>query len=138
MPSIPDFVVAIPARYAASRLPGKPLRLLGGEPLVLHVARRALAAGAREVWVATDDARIADVLTAADVRIAMTSPDHLSGTEGFMNTKVSGSQLSKALADRFGDATGLNQLRHVRMHAAQDAKPSWKTQGIPCQNLRTC
>ena len=81
MPSIPDFVVAIPARYAASRLPGKPLRLLGGEPLVLHVARRALAAGAREVWVATDDARIADVLTAADVRIAMTSPDHLSGTD---------------------------------------------------------
>ena len=38
-----DFVVAIPARYAASRLPGKPLRLLGGEPLVLHVARRARA-----------------------------------------------------------------------------------------------
>ena len=48
------FIVAIPARYAASRLPGKPLRPLGGEPLVVHVARRALAAGAREVWVATD------------------------------------------------------------------------------------
>ena len=81
MPSILDFVVAIPARYAASRLPGKPLRLLGGEPLVLHVARRAMAAGAREVWVATDDARIADALTAADVRIAMTSPHHVSGTD---------------------------------------------------------
>ena len=81
MPAIPDFVVAIPARYAASRLPGKPLRLLGGEPLVLHVARRALAAGAREVWVATDDVRIADALTDADVRIAMTSPDHVSGTD---------------------------------------------------------
>ena len=51
-------VVAIPARFAASRLPGKPLRPLGGEPLVLHVARRALQAGAREVWVATDDQRI--------------------------------------------------------------------------------
>ncbi len=85
MPATLDFIVAIPARYAASRLPGKPLRLLGGEPLVLHVARRALAAGAREVWVATDDARIADALTQADVRshvqIAMTSPDHLSGTD---------------------------------------------------------
>ncbi|MDQ3204993.1 MAG: 3-deoxy-manno-octulosonate cytidylyltransferase, partial [Pseudomonadota bacterium] len=55
MPATPDFVVAIPARLHASRLPGKPLRLLGGEPLVLHVARRALAAGAREVWVAIDD-----------------------------------------------------------------------------------
>ena len=57
-----DFIVAIPARHAASRLPGKPLRLLGGTPLVVHVARRALAAGAREVWVATDDTRIRDAL----------------------------------------------------------------------------
>ncbi|MBP6748853.1 MAG: 3-deoxy-manno-octulosonate cytidylyltransferase [Xanthomonadaceae bacterium] len=76
-----DFVVVIPARYAASRLPGKPLRALGGEPLVTHVARRALAAGAREVWVATDDDRIAAALEASGVRIAMTSPDHASGTD---------------------------------------------------------
>ena len=79
--STPDFVVAIPARYAASRLPGKPLRLLGGEPLVLHVARRALAAGAREVWVATDDARIAEALQGSGVQVAMTSPEHPSGTD---------------------------------------------------------
>jgi len=77
----PDFVVAIPARYSASRLPGKPLRLLGGEPMVLHVARRALAAGAREVWIATDDDRIASALQDANVRVAMTSPDHASGTD---------------------------------------------------------
>jgi len=77
----PDFVVAIPARYAASRLPGKPLRLLAGEPMVLHVARRALAAGAREVWIATDDDRIATALEGAGVRVAMTSADHASGTD---------------------------------------------------------
>ena len=76
-----EFVVAIPARYAASRLPGKPLRLLAGEPLVLHVARRALAAGAREVWVAADDTRIADALAGSGVRIAMTSTEHSSGTD---------------------------------------------------------
>ena len=76
-----DFVVAIPARYAASRLPGKPLRLIGGEPMVLHVARRALAAGAREVWVATDDARIAEALNGSGVQVAMTSADHQSGTD---------------------------------------------------------
>lgn len=75
------FVVAIPARYAASRLPGKPLRPLAGEPLVLHVARRALAAGADEVWVAADDARIADALAGSGVRIAMTSPEHASGSD---------------------------------------------------------
>lgn len=76
-----DFVVAIPARHDASRLPGKPLRLIAGEPMVLHVARRALAAGAREVWVAADDARIAEALQDAGVRVAMTSIAHASGTD---------------------------------------------------------
>ena len=77
----PPFIVAIPARYAASRLPGKPLRLIGGIPLVLHVARRALVAGADAVWVATDDARIAAALDGTGVQVAMTSPDHMSGTD---------------------------------------------------------
>ncbi|RYZ69279.1 MAG: 3-deoxy-manno-octulosonate cytidylyltransferase [Lysobacteraceae bacterium] len=75
------FVVAIPARFAASRLPGKPLRLLGGEPLVVHVARRALAAGAREVWVAADDERIAEALQGTAVHVAMTSTAHASGSD---------------------------------------------------------
>ena len=75
------FVVAIPARFAASRLPGKPLRMLAGEPLVAHVARRALAAGAADVWVAADDERIARALEGLGVHVAMTSPDHASGTD---------------------------------------------------------
>ncbi len=78
---MPDFVVAIPARYAASRLPGKPLRLLGGKPLVWHVAQRALTAGAREVWVAADDPRIIEAVQGEGVRVAMTSPEHASGTD---------------------------------------------------------
>jgi len=76
-----DFVVAIPARFDASRLPGKPLRPLGGEPLVLHVARRALAAGAREVWVAADDERIVQALDGSGVQVALTSKAHASGTD---------------------------------------------------------
>jgi 3-deoxy-manno-octulosonate cytidylyltransferase (CMP-KDO synthetase) len=82
MSVIPDFVVAIPARYASTRLPGKPLALLAGEPMVLHVARRALTAGASEVWVATDDARIADAVAGLDgIHVAMTNPAHASGTD---------------------------------------------------------
>ena len=77
----PDFVVAIPARFDASRLPGKPLRLLAGEPLVLHVARRALAAGAREVWVAADDERIVRALDGSGVQVALTAKSHASGTD---------------------------------------------------------
>ncbi len=77
-----EFVVAIPARYASTRLPGKPLALIAGEPMVLHVARRALAAGASEVWVATDDARIAAAVDGLDgIRVAMTNPAHASGTD---------------------------------------------------------
>ena len=79
--SDPDFIVAIPARFGASRLPGKPLRLIAGEPMVVHVARRALAAGAREVVVATDDPRIADALAGQDLRVCMTRADHASGTD---------------------------------------------------------
>jgi 3-deoxy-manno-octulosonate cytidylyltransferase (CMP-KDO synthetase) len=76
-----DFIVAIPARYGASRLPGKPLRLIGGTPMVVHVARRALAAGARQVVVATDDARIAEALAGEALVVCMTRADHVSGTD---------------------------------------------------------
>ena len=76
-----QFIVAIPARYGSTRLPGKPLLLIAGEPMIVHVARRALAAGAREVVVATDDERIADALRGSDVRVQMTRAEHASGSD---------------------------------------------------------
>ncbi|GAB3737376.1 3-deoxy-manno-octulosonate cytidylyltransferase [Silanimonas algicola] len=79
--STPEFIVAVPARFSASRLPGKPLRLLGGEPIVRHVVRRALAAGASEVVLATDDARIAEAVAGLGVHVCMTRTDHPSGTD---------------------------------------------------------
>jgi 3-deoxy-manno-octulosonate cytidylyltransferase (CMP-KDO synthetase) len=78
---IPHYSVAIPARFAATRLPGKPLRLLAGRPLVVHVVERALAAGAAEVVVATDDARIADAVAGTAARVCMTRAEHASGTD---------------------------------------------------------
>ena len=77
----PEFAIAIPARFGASRLPGKPLRLLGGEPLVRHVVRRALASGAAEVVLATDDPRIAAAVADLPVAVCMTRDDHASGTD---------------------------------------------------------
>ncbi len=75
------FAVVIPARYGSSRLPGKPLADIGGKPMVLRVLERALAAGAGDVVVATDDARVRDAVEAAGHQALMTSPDHQSGTE---------------------------------------------------------
>jgi 3-deoxy-manno-octulosonate cytidylyltransferase (CMP-KDO synthetase) len=77
----PEFIVAIPARFGASRLPGKPLRLIAGAPMVLHVAWRALEAGALQVVVATDDERIADAVRGEPVTVCMTRADHASGTD---------------------------------------------------------
>ncbi|ODU50727.1 MAG: 3-deoxy-manno-octulosonate cytidylyltransferase [Thiobacillus sp. SCN 63-374] len=75
------FRVVIPARYASSRLPGKPLADIGGRPMVLHVLERALLAGAESVVVATDDARVQQAVEAAGHQALMTSPEHRSGTE---------------------------------------------------------
>jgi 3-deoxy-manno-octulosonate cytidylyltransferase (CMP-KDO synthetase) len=75
------FRVVIPARYASSRLPGKPLADIGGRPMVLRVLERAEQAGAESVVVATDDARVVDVVEAAGHQALLTSPAHESGTE---------------------------------------------------------
>lgn len=76
-----NFIVAIPARYAASRLSGKPLRLIAGEPMVVHVVRRAMAAGASQVVLATDDKRIAEAVKNYPVTVCITRTDHPSGTD---------------------------------------------------------
>jgi 3-deoxy-manno-octulosonate cytidylyltransferase (CMP-KDO synthetase) len=75
------FRVVIPARHASSRLPGKPLLLLAGEPMILHVHQLALRSGAVEVIVATDDERIRSVCSAAGAAVEMTAERHASGTD---------------------------------------------------------
>ena len=79
------FHVVIPARYASTRLPGKPLLDIGGRPMIQRVVERACASGAEEVLVATDDARIAaavhDPRDPARQIVVMTDPDLPSGTD---------------------------------------------------------
>jgi len=75
-------VAMIPARYESTRLPGKPLALIDGKPMIQHVYERARAADLVErVLVATDDARIADVVRRFGGEAVMTSGDHQSGTD---------------------------------------------------------
>ena len=74
------FTAIIPARYASTRFPAKPLALLAGKPIVQHVYERT-AAEMPDAWVATDDERIAEAVRAFGGNVVMTSPNHRSGTD---------------------------------------------------------
>lgn len=75
------FKVVIPARFASTRLPGKPLADIHGKPMVVRVVELALQSGAEEVWVATDHAQVAEAVSAAGHNVLMTAPEHASGTD---------------------------------------------------------
>lgn len=75
------FKVVIPARYGSTRLPGKPLLDIAGQPMISHVCQRAIEAKADEVVVATDDQRIFDSVAQLGLKVVMTDPNHQSGTE---------------------------------------------------------
>ena len=75
------FTVLIPARFASTRLPGKPLADIAGRPMVVRVAENARNSGAARVVVATDDARIADTVRAHGVDACLTRSDHPTGTD---------------------------------------------------------
>jgi 3-deoxy-manno-octulosonate cytidylyltransferase (CMP-KDO synthetase) len=78
----PQVVAVIPARYDATRLPGKPLADIGGRPMIEHVCRRAAAArGVDAVVVATDDERIATAVRSFGGIAAMTNAAHRTGTD---------------------------------------------------------
>ena len=75
------FTVVIPARLASTRLPNKPLADIGGIPMVVRVAQRALQSHAAQVVVATDSAEVADRCAGFDIRAILTRSDHPSGSD---------------------------------------------------------
>lgn len=75
------YTIVIPARFASTRFPGKPLHLLNDKPMILHTAQRAAESSAEEVVIATDDKRIAHVCEQAGLDVEMTREDHPSGTD---------------------------------------------------------
>jgi 3-deoxy-manno-octulosonate cytidylyltransferase (CMP-KDO synthetase) len=76
-----SFNIVIPARYASSRFPGKPLQLICGIPMIVHVCQRATRSGAKRVIVATDDQRIIKTVEQAGYQAMMTRENHASGTD---------------------------------------------------------
>lgn len=83
-----SFRVVIPARYASTRLPGKPLADIAGKPMVVRVAEAAAKSGADGVWVATDDERIYQAVAACGIDVVMTSAKHASGTDRIAEVAV--------------------------------------------------
>ncbi|WP_218314841.1 3-deoxy-manno-octulosonate cytidylyltransferase [Halomonas sp. 18071143] len=81
MGSVAQFIAVVPARFGSSRLPGKPLLDIAGEPMVAHVWRRACESQAQRVIVATDDERIREAMQAYGAEVVMTRADHPSGTD---------------------------------------------------------
>jgi 3-deoxy-manno-octulosonate cytidylyltransferase (CMP-KDO synthetase) len=79
--TVPAFKVVVPARYASTRLPGKPLVDIAGKPMVQHVYERALASGAEQVILATDDERIQKTGEQFNAQMCMTSAEHQSGSD---------------------------------------------------------
>jgi 3-deoxy-manno-octulosonate cytidylyltransferase (CMP-KDO synthetase) len=100
-----DILILIPARMASTRLPGKPLAEIGGLPMIVHVLRRAQAAGIGPVVVATDSAEIAAAVDKSGGRAVMTRADHLSGSDRIFEAlgKVDPSGSAKIVVNVQGD-----------------------------------
>lgn len=76
-----EFRVVIPARFASTRLPGKPLAMIAGRPMIQWVWERARDSGASDVWIATDHEEVATACRGFGAEVCMTDPGHVSGTD---------------------------------------------------------
>ncbi len=98
------FKVVIPARFASTRLPGKPLLDIAGKPMIAHVCERAQEAGAEEIVVATDNLQIQEVVSGLGIRVVMTNPNHQSGTERIAEVaKLCGWRADQIIVNLQGD-----------------------------------
>jgi 3-deoxy-manno-octulosonate cytidylyltransferase (CMP-KDO synthetase) len=105
-----DVLVLIPARMAATRLPGKPLADIGGEPMIVHVLRRAQEADVGPVIVATDAPEIAAAVDKAKGRAVLTRPDHASGSDRIFEAlgKADPDRRAKLIVNLQGDLPTLD------------------------------
>lgn len=115
------FIGIIPARYASTRFPGKPLAMLGGKPVIQHVYEK-VAAVLEEAYVATDDERIFNAVEAFGGKAVMTRTDHKSGTD----------RIEEAIEKIGGD---WDVIVNVQGDEPFVAKASWKPSAIASMTL---
>ena len=114
-----NFHVIIPARFGATRLPGKPLLDIAGKPMVQHVHERAFESGATDVVIATDDERITRVARGFGARVVMTSTEHLSGSDRLVvAVTLIGCENNEIIVDREWDATLMQAVVMTQVAAA--------------------
>ena len=105
-----DVLIVIPARMAATRLPGKPLADIAGVPMIVHVLRRAQAAGVGPVVVATDSPEVVAVVDKSGGRAVLTRADHPSGSDRIFEAlgKVDSQGSAKIIVNLQGDLPTLD------------------------------
>ncbi len=124
-----DILILIPARMASTRLPGKPLAEIAGEPMIVHVLRRAQAAGIGPVVVATDSAEIAAAVDKSGGRAVMTRADHLSGSDRIFEAlgKVDPRRRRQDRRQRAGRPADAQARRYRRLaHAARRRRRGYR------------
>ncbi|MEP7311806.1 MAG: 3-deoxy-manno-octulosonate cytidylyltransferase [Pseudomonadota bacterium] len=132
------FRVVIPARYGSARLPGKPLLLLAGRPLLQWVHERACASAAASVVIATDDERIADAARQFGAQVAMTASTHESGTDRIAEVaRTAGWQSQDIVVNLQGDEPLMPQelLDQVAALLARHATADVATLATPIHEL---
>jgi len=135
-----DIVLVIPSRYASTRLPGKPLRLLAGKPMIQHVYQRALDAadevGFESIIIATDDVGIQDVCEDFGATVCMTSCGHQTGSDRLAEVvSLNGWDDDTIIVNLQGDEplTPIANLKQVAENLANNPEASIATLATPLQ-----
>ncbi|MDH5765792.1 MAG: 3-deoxy-manno-octulosonate cytidylyltransferase [Gammaproteobacteria bacterium] len=134
-----EFKVVIPARYASTRFEGKPLVDISGKPMLRYVYDCALASGAEQVVIATDDERIQQAAEGFGATVCMTSPDHPSGTDRLAEVSLKyGWDINDIVVNLQGDEplTPASILRQVALNLADHPKAGMATLSTPIQIAR--
>ena len=129
------FVAIIPARFASTRFPGKPLAILGGKPVIQHVYEKA-AAVLGDAYVATDDERIEETVKAFGGKVVMTRNDHKSGTDRIAEAleKIGGDY--DVVVNIQGDEPFIDKSQIEEIcHCFDDENTEIATLGKPFENM---